>query len=55
MAKIEVETSTLAVLIAGLYSIRYNVNAIAIPESIYLQIAEKLEYFMQILMTDLLS
>lgn len=47
MIKVELETSTLAVLIAGLYSIRYNVNAIAIPESIYLQVAEKLEYFMQ--------
>lgn len=45
--KLELETSTLAVLIAGLYSIQYNVNAIAIPESIYLQVAEKLEYFMQ--------
>ena len=45
MVKIEVETSTLAVLIAGLYSTRYNVNAMAIPESVYLSIAERLEYF----------
>ena len=46
MVKVELQTSTLSVLIAGLYSVRYNVNAMAIPESIYLQIAEKLEYFL---------
>jgi len=47
MVKIELETSTLAVLIAGLYSVRYNVNAMAIPESVYLQVAEKLEHFLE--------
>ena len=46
MAIVELELSTLSVLIAGLYSIRYNVNAMAIPESVYLQIAEKLEPFL---------
>lgn len=46
MVKVELETSTLAVLVAGLYSIRYNIDAMAIPQSVYLQIAEKLEYFL---------
>ena len=46
MAKVELETGTLAVLIAGLYSVEYNVNALAIPESTFLQIAEKLEHFL---------
>lgn len=46
MVKVDLQTSTLSVLIAGLYSVRYNVNAMAIPESIYLQIAEKLEKYL---------
>lgn len=45
IVKVELETSTVAVLIAGLYCLNHNVNALAIPESIYLEIAEKLEYF----------
>lgn len=45
MVKVELETTTIAVLIAGLYCINHNVNALAIPESLYLEIAEKLEYF----------
>lgn len=46
MVKVELETSTLAVLVAGLYSIRYNIDALAIPQSVYLKIAEKLEFFL---------
>jgi hypothetical protein len=46
MVKVELETSTLAVLVAGPYSIRYNIDAMAIPQSVYLQIAEKLEFFL---------
>lgn len=46
MVSVELETSTLSVLIAGLYTVTHNVDALAIPESVYLQVAEKLEYFM---------
>lgn len=42
MVKIELETSTLAILIAGLYCVTHNVDNLAIPESIYLNVAEKL-------------
>ena len=45
MVKIELETSTLAVLIAGMYCAYNEVNSIAIPESIWLGVAEKLEFF----------
>ena len=45
MVKIELETSTLAVLLAGLYCTYHEVNSMAIPESVYLSISEKLEYF----------
>ena len=45
MVLVELETSTLSVLIAGLYCTFNNVNSMAIPESIYLSIAEKIEYF----------
>ena len=45
MALVELETNTLAVLIAGLYCTYNEVNAIAIPESVFLSVAEKLEYF----------
>ena len=43
--KVDLETTTLAVLISGLYCVNHNVDAIAIPESIWLAIAEKLEHF----------
>ena len=46
MVKVDLETSTLAVLIAGLYCINHNTSALAIPESVYLQVAEKLEFFL---------
>lgn len=45
MVKIDLETSTLAVLLAGLYCTYHEVNSMAIPESVYLSVAEKLEYF----------
>lgn len=44
--KVDLETNTLAVLIAGLYCTSHNTNALAVPQSVYLQIAEKLEYFL---------
>lgn len=46
MVEVDLETNTLAVLIAGLYCVNHNTNALAIPQSVYLQIAEKLEYFL---------
>ena len=45
MVKIELRTSTIAVLIAGLYSIRFNVDSMAIPESVFILIAETLENY----------
>ena len=46
MVKVELKTTTLAVLISGLYCVNTNVEAIAIPESVWIAIAEKLEYFL---------
>ena len=43
---IELEKTTLAVLIAGLYSSHNDINPIAVPESVWIEIAEKLEYFL---------
>ena len=45
--KLELHKTTVAVLISGLYCVSHNVEAIAIPESIWLNIAEKLEYFIE--------
>jgi hypothetical protein len=46
MVKVELQTDTLSVLVAGLYCTLHNVDVVAIPESVYLSIAEKLEYFL---------
>ena len=46
MSIVELETSTLSVLIAGLYCTFHEVDSLAIPESIYLYVAEQLEYFL---------
>jgi hypothetical protein len=46
MVKVELEPSTLSVLIAGLYCTYHEVNSLAVPESIYLYVAEQLEYFL---------
>lgn len=46
MVKVELETSTLSVLIAGLYCTYHEVDSIAVPESIYLYVANQLEYFL---------
>lgn len=45
MVKIEIDTTTLAVLIAGIYCAEHQVDNKAIPQSLWLNIAEKLEYF----------
>ena len=55
MVSIELETNTLAVLIAGLYCTYNEVNSIAIPESVFLSIAEKLEYFPPLWDYDVIS
>ena len=46
MVKLELDKTTIAVLISGLYCVSHEVNAIAIPESVWLEIAEKLEFFL---------
>lgn len=46
MVSIEVSTDTLAILIAGLYCYYNDINSIAIPENIYLYVAEQLEQFL---------
>ena len=46
MVKIKLHTSTLSVLLAGLYCSMNDVNHLAIPESVWLSVAEKLEYFL---------
>lgn len=45
MVLIELETSTLAVLIAGLYCTDNGVDSQAIPQSVWFSVAEKLEFF----------
>lgn len=45
MVKVELEKNTFAVLISGLYCTFNNINVMAIPESLWIEIAEKLEYF----------
>lgn len=46
MSIVELETSTLSVLVAGLYCTYHEVDSLAVPESIYLYVAEQLEYFL---------
>lgn len=46
MVKVDLKTNTLAVLVAGIYSTVHEVEPIAIPESIWIDVAEKLEYFL---------
>jgi len=46
MVKVDLKTNTLAVLVAGLYSAVHEVEPIAIPESVWLSVAERLEYFL---------
>lgn len=46
MVEIELEQSTLAMLTAGLYCSFHNVDSMAIPENIWISVAEKLEYFL---------
>lgn len=46
MSYVKLETNTLSVLVAGLYCVNHMVDSIAIPQSVWLSIAEKLEYFL---------
>lgn len=46
MAQVELNTNTLAVLIAGIYCTEHDVNSMAIPQSLWMEIAEKVEYFL---------
>ena len=47
MVLVNLGVDTFSVLVAGLYCTSHNTNALAVPQSVYLQIAEKLEYFLQ--------
>lgn len=46
MSYVNLETNTLSVLIAGVYCVNHMVDSIAIPESVWLNIAEKLESYL---------
>lgn len=46
MAQVELNTNTLAVLIAGIYCTEHDVDSMAIPQSLWMEIAEKVEYFL---------
>lgn len=48
MIRIGLNLSTLSILIAGLYCTTHETNAMAVSESIWLEIAEKLEEFLPI-------
>lgn len=45
MVRIELGLDTLSVLIAGLYCTESGIDSRAVPQSVWLSIAEKLEYF----------
>ena len=46
MVLVELKTGTLGALVSGLYCSSNGVNAMAIPQSVWIEIAEKLEYFL---------
>lgn len=46
MVLVDLDVNTLSVLIAGIYCSEHQVESIAIPQSVWLSIAEKLEYFL---------
>ena len=45
MVLIDLDNNTLAILIAGIYCTDHQVESMAIPQSVWLSIAEKLAYF----------
>lgn len=46
MVYVDLDLNTLSVLIAGMYCTDHQVDSIAIPQSVWLSIAEKLEFFL---------
>lgn len=46
MVSVDLNTDTLSVLIAGIYCTGHQVNSAAIPQSVWLSVAEKLEFFL---------
>lgn len=48
MGYVNLEIGTLSVLIAGLYCANHMVDSLAIPQSVWLSVAEKLEYFLPV-------
>ena len=55
MGIIKLNTNTLSVLIAGLYCTEHDVNSMAIPQSLWIEIAEKLESFLPLWDYDKIS
>ena len=55
MVSVELSTNTLAMLVAGLYCAEHEIDSIAIPYSIWISIAEKLEYFLPVWDYDKIS
>ena len=47
LVSLKLSVSTLSVLIAGLYAVYTDVNPLAIPESLYYEIAEKLAPYLE--------
>ena len=45
MVSVELDKFTLSTLVAGLYCSSHQIDSMAIPHSVWIEIAEKLEYF----------
>ncbi|MBP5421694.1 MAG: hypothetical protein J6Y78_04530 [Paludibacteraceae bacterium] len=46
MVMVDLSIDTIAVLVSGLYCVANDVDALAIPQSVWIAVAEKLEYFL---------
>ena len=46
MVKVDLELTTLSVLVAGVYCTSHGVDSLAIPQSVWVAVAEKLEFFL---------
>lgn len=55
MGEVNLNTETLAVLVAGIYCTEHEVDSMAIPHSLWLEIAEKIEYFLPLWDYDKIS
>ena len=46
MVKVDLNLNTLSVLVAGVYCTTHGVDSMAIPQSVWVSVAEKLEHFL---------